>query len=352
MSPVPTPTPSSSFTPKPTPQPTPTASFNPASVHIAETSIPVSPLYVAAAPDNAVYFGFGANGTGSNLYRLMGGALTQTSPADPPSGYSAGGGVYGITVTPLNKVFWLSAYFGSSFALYVASECGGAGGTATLCEPTVDEPTSMLVDASGVFWVAGLSFNGGGQVATSTNAGGLFNACIMQILNGPGNAVWGVLADFSTSPAQYSIAEFALNGSSVSIVRNNALPSGDTISSMTVGGDGNFWFADYQRNAIGRMDPRGTLREFPLSSATALAAPWYGQSQIATACDGSVWFSEPGPNKVARIDAAGKINEFAVPTGSALVGPVATPPVTAGRCHPPEVWVGEQNVNKLAAISF
>ncbi len=306
---------------------------------------------MAAGPDNAVYFGYGANGGGTNLYRLLNGTLTQTSPATPPSGYTPGGGVYGIAVTPLDKVFWLSAYFGNSFSLNVSVECGGAGGTATLCEPTVDEPTAMLVDASGVFWVGGIAFSGGGQIATSSNANGAFsNASVMQLLNGPGGAVWGVLANLSTNPVQYSIAEFAISGSSVGIVRNNPLPSGDAISSMTIGGDGNFWFTDYQRDAIGRMSVNGTVREFPLTSANALAAPWYGQSQIATACDGAVWFSEPGPNKVARIDLTGKINEFSIPTPSALVGPVATAPGKA--CRKPEVWVGEQNVNKLAAFSF
>ncbi len=314
--------------------------------------MPTTPTYVAAGPDGAAYFGNGANGTGSNLYRFFGGSLRQTVPAPPPNGYDPGGGVYGITVTDAGSVFWLSAYFGPSYSFLVAPECGGGGGAATLCEPTVDEPTSTLVDASGTFWIGGLSYNGGGLIVTSNNQSIAFNtAGVMQLVNGAGPAVWGVLQDFSRQPAAYSIAQFAVSGSSIIVARNYTLPAADSIASMSVGGDGNFWFADYRRNAIGRMNPNGSLREFPLRTAGALATPVYGQWQIATACDGAVWFTEPGPNKVARIDAKGGIDEFSIPTARALLGPIAAPAAQHG-CVKPEFWIGEQRTRKLAAVTY
>src|SRR6185437_13362934 len=110
------PPPVTSATPSPTP--TATATFKPASVHLTEYAVDATPQYVGAQPDGSVYFGFGANGGGSNLYRYAGGSFTQTPPAAPPSGFGPGGGVYSITATP-SQVYWLSAYSGSGFAPYV-----------------------------------------------------------------------------------------------------------------------------------------------------------------------------------------------------------------------------------------
>jgi streptogramin lyase len=342
------PTPHASATPSPSPTP-----FNAAAVHIAERPVPVTPLYVAAAADGDAYFGFGANGTGSNLYQLSSTALQQTLPAPPPSGDTPGGGVYGITVTPSGTVFWLSSYFESSFAFAVEVECGGSGGTATICEPTVDEPTSMLVDATGTFWVAGFSFNGGGEIATSSNASANFDTrSVIQIVNGPAQHVWGITADFSESGARYSIVQFGISGQSVTVVQAYALPPGDSATSVTFGGDGDLWFTDVQRNAIGRMDSAGALQEFPLRSPNALPAAQFGEAQIATGCDGAVWFTEPGRNQVARIDAAGVLNEFTLPTTQSAPGAIAAVAPQSHQCTGPELWVGEEAARQLAAVSF
>lgn len=333
------------------PSPTPTP-FNVANVRVTEYPQPDLPLYVGAGPDGAAYFGNGANGTGSNLYRFASGALTQTLPAAPPNGYDSGGGVYGITVTPSGSVYWLSAYLGPSFAPNIQVECGGSG-TASLCEPTaVDEPTSMLVDAAGTFWLGGLSFEGGGQIATASQATGTFGAAVMQLVNGPGPAVWGVLQTSTETSTTDAIGEFAVSGSSVQIAAAYPVPMGSSIGSMTVGSDGAFWFTDYRRNAIGRMDKSGAFKEYPLPEAGALGAGWYGQSQIATACDGAVWFSEPGVNKIGRIDAQGAIQEIALQHANALPGALAATPAVQGKCISPALWVGEQNANTLAAVTF
>jgi virginiamycin B lyase len=288
--------------------------------------------------------GYGENGTGSNLYRDVNGSFTQTPPANAPSGYAAGGGVYALA-TSANQVYWVSAYSGQGFQSYFAVECGGAG-SATLCEPTVDEPTTMLVDGTGTFWVGGLSFNGGGMIATSAKTTLVMPAGVIELVLGPQNAVWGALQQFPN----YSIARFSNSGGTLSISAQYSLPSGDAIGSLTYGGDGALWFTDQQRNAIGRMDANGNITEHPLPSANALGQPFFGVWQIATACDGAVWFTEPGVNKVGRIDAHGTINEFAIATPSAYPNMIAA---TAGpKCTAPELWVAEQTASKLASISY
>jgi virginiamycin B lyase len=330
--------------PSPTPTPTATPGFNSASVRITEYAVPVTPQYVSAAPDGSVYFGFGANGSGSNLYRYLNGGLTQTQQAPAPPGYVSGGGVYGIAATP-NQVYWLSAYAGPSFAQYTAVECGG-NGSAAICEPTVDEPTSMLVDANGIFWVGGWTYNGGGEIATSLQTRTDFPDGIVQLIRGPSNSVWGLLQNYPN----YRIVQFSLSAGGVAIAQSFPLPAGDAAGSITYGGDGALWFTDQQNNAIGRMDASGTFSEFALSTANALGQPWYGLWQIATACDGSVWFTEPNANKIGRIDASGKIAEFAAPSTGGYPDAIAS--TGASTCAAPELWVGEQRADKIAAIGF
>lgn len=321
----------------------PPRGFDPASVHISEVSVPVTPQYLAAGSDGSVYFGYGANGGGSSLYRYNAGALSQTVQAAPPSGYSSGGGVYGIAATA-KQIYWLSAYAGPGFAPYVAVECGAAA--AMTCEPTVDEPTTMVLDGSGTFWTGGWNFNGGGEIATSTNLRTDFPDGIVQLVVGADGAVWGALQNGSN----YRIAQFSLSGSGVSVAQSFALPAGAAAGSMTLGGDGALWFTDQQNNAIGRMTGSGAFTEYPLPSSNALGLPWFGLWQIATACDGTVWFTEPNAGKVGRIDSAGKIAEFALPSAGGYPDAIAAN--TGTKCAAPQVWVAEQRAEKLAAITF
>lgn len=291
-----------------------------------------------------MYFGYGGNGTGSNLYRFAGGAFSQTPQGPPPNGYTRGGGVYGIE-TVGNQTYWLSAYGGPGFSSYVAVECGGSG-SATVCEPTVDEPTTMVIDASNTFWTGGWTFNGNGAIATSSGARVQLPDGVVQLVRGPNQAVWGVLEAFPN----YRIVEFALSPAGISIAQSFPLPAGESAGSITYGGDGALWFTDSQTNAIGRMTSTGALTEYPLASQNALGPPWYGLWQIATACDGSVWFTEPNADKVARIAANGTIAEIAMPTPGGYVDAIAARLQTP--CTAPQLWVAEQRSNHIASISF
>lgn len=329
-------------TPSATPSPSPT--FDSSSVHIAQYTAPTTPQYVAAAPDGAVYLGNGANGSGSNLYRYDNGAFTQTPPAAPPSGYGPGGGVYGITAAGA-QVYWLSAYSGSGFAPYVDVECGG-NGSASLCEPTVDQPATMTVDANGTFWIGGSTFDGAGTIATSSGQNGTLSGAVVQLIRGPSNAIWGALDEYPN----YAIAQFALSSGGVAIAQQFMLPSGDAIGSIAYGSDGALWFTDQQNNAIGRMDAHGNVTEFPIPTAGALGNPWYGVWQIASACDGSLWFTEPGAGKIARIDVHGTISEFPLSNPKAYPASIAASQLPG--CTGPQMWVGEQQSGQIAAVSF
>lgn len=78
---------------------------------------------------------------------------------------------------------------------------------------------------------------------------------------------------------------------------------------ITVGPDGNLWFAEQGSNKIGRMDPSGALiAEYHVP--TNGAAP----TGIAAGADGAVWFTEYSVNKIGRITTDGTITEYDMPT--------------------------------------
>jgi streptogramin lyase len=76
---------------------------------------------------------------------------------------------------------------------------------------------------------------------------------------------------------------------------------------MTLGPDGNIWFADDgKRPAIGRITPQGTIDEF-----RAGLAPRGRPGAIVPGPDGNLWFTEVGRSRgIGRIAPDGTITEF------------------------------------------
>jgi hypothetical protein len=338
---------SSGQSPVPTAPSPPLSQGPPPRVSITEISVPAEPLYVAAG-NAAVYFGFGSSGNGSPLYRYANGAFVQTMQAPPPSGYDGGGGVYGINVARSGAVYWLSSYFyGQQFMPAIMVQCGGGGGTATLCEPNVEEPTTMVTDAHGVFWVGGITDSGGGQIATSS--GQTFSSNtegVLQLIDGPGDAVWGLLE--TTMPQQDSLVRFALSGQTIVIAQDIALPPGTLAGDMTVGGDGNMWLTDYAHSQVARVTPQGAITEY--ASPHGIDAPSYGEVQIATACDGAVWYTESNYGAVVRMSDTGSATEYAMPSSNGYPAPISA--ASGGAICTRTMWVGEVRASKLASITY
>jgi virginiamycin B lyase len=110
----------------------------------------------------------------------------------------------------------------------------------------------------------------------------------------------------------------------------NATPSG-----ITVGPDSALWFAEFHGNQIGRIDPATGI-------ITELGAP-IGPDRITTGPDGNLWFTEPFNNMVGRITTAGVVTEFPLPTPSQPRDIVAGPDGA--------LWFTEYNANQLARIT-
>ena len=125
-----------------------------------------------------------------------------------------------------------------------------------------------------------------------------------DIAAGPDGSVWYTeTGEFSSVNAVVkmttggTITEFPLSGSQQ--------PNG-----ITAGPDGNVWFTEVAGNNIGRISPKGHLKEFALPRRGA--EPMH----IVTGPDGNLWFTEYGVDAIGRMTPSGRFKEFLLPVNT------------------------------------
>jgi streptogramin lyase len=106
---------------------------------------------------------------------------------------------------------------------------------------------------------------------------------------------------------------------------------------VTLGPDGNLWFADMLGN-IGRMTPSGTVTLFPTPTTGSFP------QDIVVGSDGALWFTENGKNQIGRITTSGGFTEFPIPTANSGPYGIASGPDGA-------LWFAEFDTNKIGRIT-
>ena len=125
------------------------------------------------------------------------------------------------------------------------------------------------------------------------------HAQVRGITSGPDGATWFTAFDWQTLvgsigriTADCHLTEFSLG--------SNMGPW-----AITLGPDGNLWFAGDLDHRVGRITPQGAITYFPDADSPAEA--------IITGPDGNLWLSEPGSGDIARLTPSGHITQFHVP---------------------------------------
>jgi virginiamycin B lyase len=80
-------------------------------------------------------------------------------------------------------------------------------------------------------------------------------------------------------------------------------------AALTVGPDGNMWYANSVADLIGRVSPSGTITEFPITTGS------FAPQNLSIGPDGNLWFTEvgysgPDFSHLARISLDGTITQF------------------------------------------
>jgi virginiamycin B lyase len=101
------------------------------------------------------------------------------------------------------------------------------------------------------------------------------------------------------------------------------------------GPDGEIWYTDSGKNAIGRISTRGVFSSYQLPND-----PGRGPESLTIGPDGAVWFTEGGANMIGRLSA----DAFA---GSPSSTPTPIPTLSSGMM---KVLAGLLGVAELRAL--
>src|SRR5262249_33162962 len=111
---------------------------------------------------------------------------------------------------------------------------------------------------------------------------------------------------------------------------------------ITVGPDGNIWFASNDSNQIGRISPTGSDEEIQ-ASFTAFDAPTKGFGGLTVGPDGNLWFTANG-NRIGQMSTEGVIlAEYPIPTPNSGPNRIRTGPDG-------NIWFTEYDGNKIGRL--
>jgi len=123
------------------------------------------------------------------------------------------------------------------------------------------------------------------------------------------------------------------------IPSSNSSPNG-----ITLGPDGNLWFAELNTYKISRVTPDGNVTEFGTSQSSTDPGP-PGLTQVAAGPDGNLWFTETNFGKVGMMTPAG-LYQFAISP------PTATPmPFGIVSGNDGSLWITETGTGYLGRLT-
>lgn len=109
---------------------------------------------------------------------------------------------------------------------------------------------------------------------------------------------------------------------------------------ITVGADGNIWFAESNADKIGTVTLSGEFREWPLDFFENS-----GVRDLTLGSSGHIWFTETNVDLIGRIAPSGKVVHYPVPSGFVAVLGIAAAPDG-------NIWFTESNEASQIGILF
>jgi virginiamycin B lyase len=116
---------------------------------------------------------------------------------------------------------------------------------------------------------------------------------------------------------------------------------------ITRGADGNLWFTELNRHALGRITPGGTVTEFSLAAGS-------GPSDITSGPGGLLYFTEPGVGRVGRINPlAGSDAAIRASLAQSAVVPSGALAFVSGITAGPDgnLWFTESSASRIGSIT-
>lgn len=183
------------------------------------------------------------------------------------------------------------------------------------------QPHALALGPDGNIWFPDM---GGNKIARITPSGTLtefaipahsgdpFSSYPYSIVAGPDGALW------FTESGGMRIGRITLDGH----ITEFKLPGANHApEDIVAGGDGALWFLEQTQSLLGRITTDGHVTEWPLPHRACHTQPVmtydaYGACEVkylARGPDGAVWISEPWLHALGRIDEKGHITNFPLP---------------------------------------
>ncbi len=197
--------------------------------------------------------------------------------------------------------------------------------------------TGLAVGAGGVAWLATINYGNGpsglirvkpsGEVKRFTRIES-FNRVAVDAAG----AAW-FTAGAGSAGQQPKIVRVEPSGT----MRDFPLPPEGDFQGITIGSDGAPWFVDAASGEVWRIAPDGSLTHYTAARVDA--------DEIVSAADGDLWFTETVGNMIARLHPAdGTIKEFRIPTAKSRPAGIALGADGA-------VWFCESAAGKIGRIT-
>jgi virginiamycin B lyase len=121
------------------------------------------------------------------------------------------------------------------------------------------------------------------------------------------------------------------------------------LQGITSGPDGNLWFTSREENAIRRVSIKGEFNGTFVIPSQATTPTNLNKGSwprgITVGSDGQIWFAEMAANKIGRVTLTGAFSEFEIPTADAQAyGIVAGPDRN--------VWFTESAAGKIGRLDI
>jgi virginiamycin B lyase len=119
------------------------------------------------------------------------------------------------------------------------------------------------------------------------------------------------------------------------------------LQGITSGPDGNLWFTSREENAIRRISTKGEFNGTFVIPSQATTPNKFNKGSwprgITVGPDGQIWFAEMAANKIGRITLTGEFSEFDIPTADAQAYSVVTGPDQ-------NLWFTESAAGKIGRL--
>jgi virginiamycin B lyase len=232
-----------------------------------------SPDLIVVGPDNALWWT-----QGTSVGRMV--------PSNPAGVQTFGGlGIIqarGIAVGPDGNL-WVSDAGGNQVHRITPA---GTAASLPIPLPMGVNARGIARGADGNMWVADFSTPGG---VVKVTTGGV--ATRFPVPTGsPIDLITGVDGNIWYGAQGTAVGKVTPGGTVTPYVAKGVDPFG-----VTLGPDGAVWYAEFQANAIGRVDKAGVTSH--ITGMTGTAGPRY----VARGSDNTVWFTEETGNRVGRV---------------------------------------------------